>query len=61
MPPQRAPADAPSSASQVELSRLTVDEDLARRLENVVASTGAPGTWHRRKALTEYLDRHPDG
>lgn len=50
----------PASQAQVELSRLTIDADTAQRLENVVAATGAPGTWHRRKALEEYLSRHPD-
>lgn len=57
MPPQRTQAP---TTGQVDLSRLSISQDLARRLENVVAATGAPGTWHRRKALEEYLDRHPD-
>lgn len=57
MPQQNTPA---AGQGQVELSRLTIDAATATRLENVVAATGAPGTWHRRKALEEYLDRHPD-
>lgn len=50
-------AQPQQAVPQVELSRLLVDEALAARLERLVAVTGAPGTWHRRKALAEYLDR----
>jgi hypothetical protein len=42
---------------QVELSRLLVDAPLAERLDALVKTTGAPGTWHRRRALEQYLAR----
>lgn len=51
------PRPSPAPTRQVDLSRLTIAEDLSGRLDALVERTGAPGTWHRRRALEQYLDR----
>jgi predicted transcriptional regulator len=41
----------------VELCRMNVSKRDADRLAQLAAQTGSSQSWHRRKALTEYLDR----
>lgn len=50
----RPPAVDGASA---ELCRITVPADLQERLASLAIRTGSTQSWHRRKALAEYLDR----
>lgn len=41
-----------------ELCRITVAADLQERLAHLAMRTGSSQSWHRRKALQNYLDLH---
>jgi len=41
-----------------ELCRMNVAKRDADRLAALAEQTGQPQSWHRRKALSEYLDRN---
>lgn len=45
------------ATEQVELGRLTVPPLHVAALRELTRITGAPVTWHRRRALAEYVDR----
>lgn len=45
------------ATEQVELGRLTVPPLHVAALRELTHITGAPVTWHRRRALAEYVDR----
>ena len=51
----RPPAVA---GEQAELCRITVPADQQDRLIRLAESTGSSQSWHRRRALAEYLDKH---
>lgn len=42
----------------VELNKLMVPRELRDDLNALCKATGAPQSWHRRKALAEYLAKH---
>lgn len=46
------------NGESAELCRITVAADLQERLATLAERTGSSQSWHRRKALAEYLDTH---
>lgn len=46
------------AGEQAELCRITVPKRIQERLEQLSADTELAQSVHRRRALSEYLDRH---
>lgn len=54
------PAQVPKDR-RFKLGPLVIDRDDAEALARMSEETGAPASWHRRKAIAEYVQRAREG